>query len=479
VEDSQTSHLFEIWHQGLIFLSLSVKLGLQGNDFEKRILEELLSPWDVYLTNRDQADVVISHKNEAPVMTKSIILPDESILFDNWLKKQKLRLKCCSGKRVKVDVSSRTSLTVSPKRYYEVEGEKSIRNQEMTSSELILDKQQTLLRIDLIKEFSNILNSVLTARTSTLYNILTGLPVRYNIAPKIVRDFVMSKKREAFKMNYCDKLPLDALRFILVKSIERISGKVLVRKKWKGASSCITLTHDLDTEKGLNRASRVKKLEEKYGVQSAWYIPTKEYRLNSEIVRDLANHGEVGVHGVKHNGDLVRLSGPKLFSQFSSAKKMLEKISGSSVQGFRSPLLQHSSTILAQLKQADFRYDTSIPTWEPKHPQTMGPFGIGTVFPLNFCGIIEIPVSIVQDHQLLYVADLTARETIARWFSFIRVVKDVGGCSVVLSHPEYKLCEAENLFLYEDFLNSLTIEKDCWITTPSNVAEESSNLCIF
>ena len=183
-----------------------------------------------------------------------------------------------------------------------------------------------------------------------------------------------------------------------------------MKKKWKGERTCVALTHDIDTEQGLSRASRVRKLEEKYGAESTWYIPTKHYPLNCETVRELANHGEVGVHGEKHKGNLVRLSRQKLFKQFSGAKNFLEKMLGSPIFGFRSPLLQHNSAILTELEKSGYVYDSSIPTWEPKHPQTMNSFGIGTVFPLTLHGLIEIPVSIVQDHQLLYILGLTTRK---------------------------------------------------------------------
>jgi peptidoglycan/xylan/chitin deacetylase (PgdA/CDA1 family) len=449
-------------------LIASAQIGFSGSNSDKAILKELLSPWNVRFTTPEEADIVIIYKSEGSSTKKSIILPYAGPEFNNWVGKQNLRLKSSSKKQIKVDISNQTSLKISPERLFDYEG--SLYSfPEGSSAEFFLNNDQELLKIDLIKEFSNIVDPALTGKTSILYHILTGLPLRYDAAPKRVRDFVMGAKKEGRALDYCDKLPLDALRFILVKAIERLSGKILVRKKWKGANSCVTLTHDIDTENGLSRASQVRKLEEKYDIKSAWYIPTKHYPLNSEIVKELANHGEVGVHGAKHSGNLVRLSSQKLFSQFSDSKAFLEKMSGSTIHGFRSPLLQHNSAILAQLKKAGYAYDSSIPTWEPNHPQTMGPFGIGTVFPLNINGLVEIPISIVQDHQLLYVLGFTAKETVSQWLSFMSVVKEVGGCNVFLSHPEYKLFDSKNLSLYEEFLSVLISQKNTEILTPSQL----------
>ena len=58
----------------------------------------------------------------------------------------------------------------------------------------------------------------------------------------------------------------------------------------------------------------------------------------------------------------------------------------------------------------------------------------------------------------------------------MNVIQELNGCSVFLSHPEYKLFDSENLFLYEDFLNTLTADKDSWITTPKSIAEELNTM---
>ena len=450
-------------------MSSSVQLGFSGSYSDITILKELLSPWNVSFTTPENAEINIIYKSGESLTKKSIILPYNGPEFNNWAKKQNLRLKSSSHKQIKVDISNKTSLTISPDQLFDYEEASNSSPHEGSLSEFFLNSDQTLLKIDLIKEFSNIVDPALTGKTSILYHILTGLPLRYDAAPKRVRDFVMGNKKDIRGIDYCDKLPLDALRFILVKSIERISGKILLPKKWKGANSCVILTHDIDTEKGLRRANQVRKLEEKYGAESTWYIPTKHYPLNYETVRELANHGEVGVHGEKHKGNLIRLSNQKLFSQFYRAKNFLEKISGSPIHGFRSPLLQHNLGILTQLKNAGYSYDSSIPSWEPKHPQTMSPYGIGTVFPLHFNGLVEFPVSIIQDHQLLYVLGLTPKETLHHWLLFMDLVKEIGGCNVFLSHPEYKLFDSENISLYEDFLNVLAADTNSWTATPNQL----------
>jgi peptidoglycan/xylan/chitin deacetylase (PgdA/CDA1 family) len=453
-----------------------VRIGFQAKASDARVLKELLSPWDISFTSPEQADIVIINGCEEPVANKAIIIPHDKPDFLDLLKKQKLRLENSFHKPIQVAVSQQTALTIWPEKLYDYERTAELGGKENSPAELDLNDSTSLLKVDVVKEYRRIVDPILDGKSSTLYRLLTNLPIRYDAAPKKIRDFVMREKRDEKTINYCDKLPLDALRFIVAKAVERLSGKRLARRTWKGKKSCCIVTHDVDTKQGLARAGSIKKLEERYDVESAWYVPTRQYSLDSGMIKELANHGEVGVHGAQHSGNLINLPSHRLFKLLYDAKQFLEKISDSSVKGFRSPLLQHNSTILDELKKAGYGYDTSIPTWEPKHPQTMSPFGIGTVFPLRIYGLIEIPVSIVQDHQLLYVSGLTARETIAQWSSLMSVVKEVGGCNVLLSHPEYKLFEAENLFLFEDFLNALTANKESWITTPNSVAIESCRL---
>lgn len=449
-----------------------LRIGIQAKASDARVLKELLSPWYISFRSPNQAEIVIAYDCEEATVNKDIVVPNEKPAFHDMLRKRKLTLeRRFLSARVQVPVSKQTALTVLPEIHYDyVRPSASIK--EDSSAEFILSEESSLLKLDVVKEYRRIVDPVLNPKSSALYRLLTSLPIRYDVAPKRIRDLVMRGKRDERNLHYCDKLPLDALRFILANAVERISGMRLPRKTWKEKKSCCIVTHDVDTKQGLARARPIKKLEERYCIESAWYVPTKHYSLDSATVRDLANYGEVGVHGARHSGNLINLPSKKLFQLLYEAKQLLEEVLGSSVKGFRSPLLQHNSTIFEQLKKADYSYDTSVPTWEPKHPQTMGPFGTGTVFPLVLNNLVEIPVSTVQDHQLLYVLGLTAKETLSEWLSFMTIIKEIGGCSVLLSHPEYGLFDSENISIYEDFLGYISSDIDQWITTPAKIAAE-------
>jgi peptidoglycan/xylan/chitin deacetylase (PgdA/CDA1 family) len=444
------------------------QISFRGSYSDKLILQELLSPWIISFTTSDKSDIEIAYKSDEIGAKKTIIVPHRGPQYNNWAQKRNLSPKLVSQQQIKVAITNKTFLSITHEIIYDNEAQ-FLAVSEGSSTEFFLNNDQMLLKVDLIKEFTNIINQALAGHISNYYHILTGLPVRYDVAPKKFRDIVMGEKKRGKAFDYCDKLPLDALRFMLVSAIERLSGKTLLRRKWKGATSCVMITHDIDTESGLRRSTKVRKLEEKYSASSTWYIPTRHYPLNREIIRELASYGEVGIHGEKHKGDLVRLSNQELYTQFSNARKTLEKISGTAISGFRSPLLQHNSRILTQLKKAGYSYDTSIPSWEPKHPQTMGPYGIGTVFPFKVNGLIEFPVSIIQDHQLLYILGFTPKKTLDQWLLFMDLIKEIGGCIVLLSHPEYKLFDSEHISFYENFLNTLTSDNNSLIVTPNQL----------
>jgi peptidoglycan/xylan/chitin deacetylase (PgdA/CDA1 family) len=284
----------------------------------------------------------------------------------------------------------------------------------------------------------------------------------------------MRKRGGEESLTFCDKLPLDALRFILTRAIEELSEKKLQRKTWNEKRWAFLVTHDVDTHEGLRRSRVLKKLEETYDVSSAWYIPSKHYKLNPETVKELANHGEVGAHGTRHDGKLTRLPKQKLVDRLREAKQTLENIINCPVKGFRAPLLQHSLKIIQALREAGYMYDASIPTWEPKHPSTMRSHGIGTIYPITINEVVEIPVTLPQDHQMIHALGMSARQTVEAWIKLMKTIERMGGLCVFLMHPNYELARSENLKLYEDLLNTVTGNDEAYITLPKEVV---NNVC--
>jgi len=445
-----------------------LKIAVRGQAADVEVIRELLSPWNVSFTSLDDADVVIVYKEKPLETKKTIVIPSDSVDFMKWVKDVKSRVVKKLGEPVFVAASSQTVLTITPQMLYCYDGSvKPAPEDTPTAAEL--NEDLIFLKVDIVKEYDKILDETLKAKPSTLYRLLTGLPVPYTLAPERLKDFLMRKRGGKENLTFCDKLPLDALRFILVRAIEEILGEKLERKKWNGKKYAFILTHDVDTREGLRRAKMLKKIEHKYDVPSAWYVPSKRYKLDADAIRELANHGEVGAHDTKHDGKLNRLSRNALVERLREAKQILENIIGEKVEGFRAPLLQHNVKIIQALRDARYSYDTSIPTWEPKHPNTMNSHGIGTVYPLTLEGVTEISVTLPQDQQLLHVLDLSPKEVISEWMKMIDVIKEISGLCTVLVHPDYELADPENLGLYEELLNAIASDNEALVSLPTNI----------
>jgi hypothetical protein len=81
--------------------------------------------------------------------------------------------------------------------------------------------------------------------------------------------------------------------------------------------------------------------------------------------------------------------------------------------------------------------DFSAPTWEPAHPATMSGFGVGSVQAFKVDGIIEQPLTLTQDHQVLNLLGMSPREATKLWTEQAKLVRSMGGDIVLLVHSDY------------------------------------------
>ena len=417
-----------------------MRVAVEGNSSDIEAISELLSPWNVKFTSPTDAELVIVART--PERT-----PEHT------------------PKTPEIPDAKNTLIIPSGSQH---------------GARLELSKNMALLSQDVVRDYCGILNETLSVRSSIFYSILTGLPISYDKAPRQIRNLFMSSarvralatkpendKRQLFNHT----LQLDFLRRILVRAIEKLSKKVLQKKTWNGRKYACLLTHDIDSRMGLHEARVLKRMEEKYDLPSAWYIPSAHFRLDSPTIRELANNGEIGSHDTRHDGRLARLSREKMMERLSSSRRVLSKFAGCAVEGFRAPLLQHSLGIMDALRSVGYSYDTSIPTWEPKHPSTMKPQGIGTVFPMIINGVVEVPVTLPQDHQMMHVLNYDPKGTIEIWKHSMSTIKEMGGLCVFLVHPDYELAYSKNIGVYEDLLSIIKTDHDSWTALPRDISK--------
>jgi hypothetical protein len=439
-------------------LVAALKITLQMPPENAKAVRELLLPWQFDFSDLDNSDLAIVYKYEVPDAKKSVVIPHQvaTELPVDW---SVIAHRTLSMGNVGLSLAATEDLfSIDRPR------EKKIQ------TPLSLTEGDGLLDFDIISAFQNALNQTLNASQSKLYKIFTSLPIPYGASPKMLRDLFMKDRSKITSLSLFDKLRVDNLRTMLTNAIGRVSGKEPLRKKWAGQDFACVITHDIEDSAGLERALQLKKLEEKYDICSVWFIPSNRYKLKGEIVSSLANFGEVGCHDTKHDGKLASLSKPELIERLSQAKETLEVRGGTSIEGFRAPLLQHSPTILGAVSDSGYLYDASIPCWEPKHPYTMKPHGIGTVFPFHVNGLPELPLTLPQDHQMLHALGMTPKQTVETWAKITDEIKTVGGLCVFLTHPN-ELANAENETTYEDLLTLISSDKDTSILLPKKIAE--------
>lgn len=439
-----------------------------------KIICQLLFPWKVSFTSADEADILVVYGKKPPDGMQAIVIPSDSFAFSDWLKDRGTQYSKKAGKRTTVMATQQTALTIVPEAHFYYGGSNESISSVSQPPMIKLQDDCILLPIDIIEEYQRVVNEALDPKSSRLYGLLTRLPIPYGLAPRRLRNLLIRCKDQQMIL-YSEKIPIDALRFLLAGAIEELSNRKLERRRWNGQNYACAVTHDVETHNGLRKATSIKKVEENYDIPSAWYLPSKRFELERETISALAQFGEVGAHDTKHDGKLHRLAKQELIRRLSEAKQTLQELAACPVTGLRTPLLQQNWTILRGLRDAGYSYDSSIPTWEPKHPQTMSSYGLGTTFPVVLDATTEIPVSVIQDHQLLYALGLEPKEAIATWLSIINVIKELGGCCVLLSHPDYKLFDKNNIIIYEELLNTLASDEEISFTTPKHLANAATD----
>ena len=202
----------------------------------------------------------------------------------------------------------------------------------------------------------------------------------------------------------------------------------------EGKKFAFVLTHDIESQKGLDKVRELAEVEMELGFRSSFnFIPEGEYRVPKELRDWLVDNGfEVGIHGLVHDG--------KLYSSRSIFEKRAKKINGYikewNATGFRSPLMHRN---LEWLHQMDITYDSSTFDTDPFEPQ---PDGCDTIFPFLVSKegsgksntYIEIPYTLPQDSTLFL---LLREKSPAIWKEKLDWLAERGGMALSNIHPDY------------------------------------------
>lgn len=375
--------------------------------------------------------------------------------------------------RLPVSPSTFVSLRTTLNQFSGSRLEPILKNGNVTILHKILGSNFYLLSTDLVSEYHRLIYRRLNENTSWKFRLLAMMPFSYDAIPSSIRNRAFKAKSIAqFKEEMLG--PVECLRTIFLASLVVSSGKTIPRIAFwrRGKSYALAVSHDVESQVGLeDGASKLVEVEKELNIRSSWNIPSERYPLSSQLLTFLAKTGEVGAHDTRHDGRLLFASYEDKVERLIQCKEKLEHLAKREVRGFRSPLLQHSRDILNAVGQAGYKFDSSVPSWEALSPTSLRPHGVGTIFPFMISGIVEVPVSLPQDHQLIRAGGLSVTEAVDRLIDVSRWVKGVQGVCVLLVHPDYEFGLEGGQDEYRRLLQSFHSDPSCDIMTLGEIAE--------
>lgn len=227
---------------------------------------------------------------------------------------------------------------------------------------------------------------------------------------------------------------------------------------WPGGKRfAAVLTHDVEGPAGVANVMRVIELERRYGFVSSWNFVAEWYPIPDGLFEEVRAAGcEIGLHGIRHDG--------KLFSTRETFEDNLPKIAhyvkAWDVAGFRSPATGRNG---AWMHELPVEYDSSFPDSDPFEPQ---PGGCCSIMPFFFGDVVELPITLTQDHT---VWEILRSPGIELWRRKTEWLRRHHGLVNLIVHPDY-VVEQPYLDRYEAFLAHLAEHDDGWHALPRDVA---------
>jgi hypothetical protein len=201
----------------------------------------------------------------------------------------------------------------------------------------------------------------------------------------------------------------------------------------------------------------VMEVERRHGFVSSWNFVAEWYPIERGLFDYIRlSGGEIGLHAIKHDG--------KLFESRANFEADLPKIHRYMREwqavGFRSPATHRNADWMPEL---GCLYDSSFPDTDPFEPQ---PGGCCSILPYFLGEMVELPITLVQDHTLF---EVLRTRSIEHWTQKSDWIIRNHGLINLNTHPDY-LDTPERLRMYEEFLVYLSSHRDGWHALPRDVA---------
>jgi hypothetical protein len=224
-----------------------------------------------------------------------------------------------------------------------------------------------------------------------------------------------------------------------------------------GHSWALVLTHDVETDLGCQDMELLRSIERERGYKSSWNFVPLRYSLKAEVVHALQDEGcEVGVHGLRHDGRDLR-SRRMVVKRLPAIRDYAKRWNA---VGFRSPATQRHWNLMPLL---GFDYDSSYSDTDPYEPQ---PGGCCTYLPYFNQELVELPITMAQDHTLFVILQNHDAST---WLRKAHMLRERRGMALILTHPDYAN-DQRVIDGYRRLLAEFQEDETVWHALPKDVA---------
>ena len=287
------------------------------------------------------------------------------------------------------------------------------------------------------------------------YRIRPLLPRPIQIALR--RAFSRVQARTAFPAWPVEPALHDLVDLVRQAVADAAGDPVPYIESWpSGYSWALVLTHDVETQLGVEAIELVRGIEAAAGYRSSWNLVPERYRVSDELVRRLKAAGcEVGVHGLRHDGrDLESLR--TLERRLPEIRRWASRWGAA---GFRSPATHR---VWSWMPRLGFDYDSSYPDTDPYEP--MGG-GCCCWLPFFNGGMVELPITLPQDHTVFVIL----RRDESLWRAKAELLRGRGGMALAITHPDYMRL-GDRLDAYRRLLDHFGDDATVWRALPHEVS---------
>ena len=235
----------------------------------------------------------------------------------------------------------------------------------------------------------------------------------------------------------------------------------------EGKEFALTLTHDVESAKGLRLAEDVAKAEADHGVRSTWFIVGRLASQARRLADRLKSDGhEIGLHGTHHDMAFPFLSRVEMEKRLDDCRAFVEDYG---ILGFRSPALLRTDLMYDVLGER-FAYDSSAVDSGRVSPHPK-PTGCGCIFPFRRGRLVVAPITLPLDSSLLFMG-FEHDMMLNLWEDKVQFVADSGAAAVLATHPEPHFSgNDDGLRTYQRFLEAMADRRERWTATLGEVVD--------